>query len=145
MQRRILAKSAFATAAVALPLAAARAQSAAQSQTPMSAGLTTNMDLNLIFTSANPGHWAGVESLHVPDITVSGSTLTVRTPHPMSQPHYIVSHTVVLEGGKFLDRKTFTWTDQPVSVHTLPDGYRGQVTVTSTCNLHDFWMATITV
>jgi superoxide reductase len=63
----------------------------------------------------------------------------------MSQPHYIVSHSVVLAGGKFLDRKTFTWTDQPVSVHTLPAGYSGLVTITSTCNLHDFWVKQITV
>jgi superoxide reductase len=86
-----------------------------------------------------------VEALHVPVLTLASSTLTVKTPHPMSAPHYIVSHTVVLAGGQFLDRKTFTYTDQPVSTHTLPAGYKGKVIVTSTCNLHDFWVKTITV
>lgn len=143
MQRRHLATSALATAAATLPFAA-HAQSS-MSQSPMSAGHATDMELNVVFTAANPGHWTGVESLHVPDVTVSGGQLTVHTPHPMSEPHYIVSHTVVLEGGRFLDRKTFTWKDQPTSTHTLPSGYRGEVTVTSTCNLHDFWMKTITV
>jgi superoxide reductase len=133
MQRRQIAKSAMLSAAfaAALPIAA-RAQS-------------TDPNENVVFTEADPGHWQGVEALHVPDITVSGSTLTIKTPHPMTKPHFIVSHSVVLGGGKFLDRKTFTWHDQPVSVHTLPAGYTGPVTVTSTCNLHDFWVKTITV
>jgi superoxide reductase len=132
MQRRQLAARTLAGAAIAASL-------------PLAARAASDKAKNVVFTAADPGHWAGVEALHVPDITVSGSTLTIKTPHPMSQPHYIVSHTVVLEGGKFLDRKTFTYTDQPVSVHTLPDGYKGRVIVTSTCNLHDFWVKTITV
>lgn len=143
MQRRLLAKTAIATAAAALPLAA-RAQSA-MSQAPMSMGATAGPESNIIFTAEDPGHWAAMESLHVPDVTVSGSLLSVHTPHPMSEPHYIVSHTVVLEGGKFLDRKTFTWKDQPISTHTLPAGYSGKVTITSTCNRHDFWVKSITV
>jgi superoxide reductase len=91
------------------------------------------------------GHWAGVESLHVPIVTVADGVMTIKTPHPMSAPHYIVSHTVVLAGGQFLDRKTFAYTDQPVSTHTLPAGYKGKVMVTSTCNLHDFWVKTVSV
>jgi superoxide reductase len=129
MQRRHLALAGAAIAA-ALPLAAKAAASHEE---------------NVIFTAEDPGHWAGVEALHVPVTTVSASTLTVKTPHPMSQPHYIVSHTVVLAGGQFLDRKTFTWTDEPLSTHTLPAGYKGVVTITSTCNLHDFWVKHITV
>jgi superoxide reductase len=132
MQRRQLASRTLAGAAIAASL-------------PLTARAASDRAKNVVFTAADPGHWAGVEALHVPDITVSGSTLTIKTPHPMSQPHYIVSHTVVLEDGKFLDRKTFTYTDQPVSMHTLPDGYKGRVIVTSTCNLHDFWVKTITV
>jgi superoxide reductase len=81
----------------------------------------------------------------VPDTSVTGGVLTVTTPHPMSAPHFIVSHTVVLADGKFLDRKTFTYTDTPTSTHTLPAGYKGPVTITSTCNLHDFWVKRITV
>jgi len=100
---------------------------------------------NVVFTETQPGHWKAVEALHVPVVTVSEGKMTVRTPHPMSEPHYIVSHTVVLEGGKFLSRKTFTWKDMPVSEHALPAGYKGRVTVTSTCNQHDWWLKEVTV
>jgi superoxide reductase len=133
MQRRNIGKSILAGAAAAAVLpAAARAAMGGPAH-------------NVVFSAEDPGHWAKVESLHVPDTTVEGGVLTVKTPHPMSQPHYIVSHTVVLAGGKFLDRKTFTWTDEPVSTHALPAGYTGPVTVTSACNLHDFWVKKITV
>jgi len=132
MQRRQLAERALAGAALAAAL-------------PIAAGAASDRYKNVVFTAADPGHWAGVEALHVPEVTVTGTLLTVKTPHPMSQPHYIVSHSVVLADGTFLDRTTFTWTDQPVSTHTLPDGYTGRVIITSTCNLHDFWVKTITV
>ncbi len=95
---------------------------------------------NVIFTAREPGHWKDVEKLHVPILAIEGNTLTVTTPHPMSEAHYIVSHTVVLHGGHFLSRKTFTWKDKPVSTHTLPAGYRGKIFVTSTCNRHDWWL-----
>jgi superoxide reductase len=131
MQRRNLATAALAGAALAASLPAA-ARAAGHSE-------------NIIFTAADPGHWSGVEALHVPVLTVAEGVLTVKTPHPMSAPHYIVSHTVVLANGVFLDRKTFTPADQPVSTHPLPAGYTGPVTVTSTCNLHDFWLAKTTV
>ncbi|MDD2704081.1 MAG: desulfoferrodoxin family protein [Acidocella sp.] len=133
MQRRQLASRALAGAAIAAALPAAA-----------SAAEKKHYE-NIIFTTDNPGHWANVVSLHVPDVTVDGSTLTIKTPHPMSEAHYIVSHTVVLEDGKFLDRKTFTPADQPVSTHTLPTGYKGRVLVTSTCNLHDFWVKPVTI
>jgi superoxide reductase len=100
---------------------------------------------NVIFTQTEPGHWESVEKLHVPIVTIKDRSMTVRTPHPMSEPHYIVSHTVVLADGKFLSRKTFTWKDEPVSEHTLPADYKGRVTVTSTCNLHDWWLKEVTV
>jgi superoxide reductase len=133
MNRRHAATSALSAAAASLILpAAARAQS-------------MHHEKNVVFTADDPGHWAGVEALHIPVTTVTNGVLTVKTPHPMTAPHFIVSHTVVLAGGKFLDRKTFTYTDQPISTHTLPAGYTGKVIVTSTCNLHDFWVKTISV
>lgn len=100
---------------------------------------------NVVFDAENPGHWTAVESLHVPDTEVKDGKLHIHNPHPMSEAHYIVSHTVVLKEGKFLDRKTFNWKDKPTSVHTLPEGYKGLVRVTSTCNLHDFWVKEIHV
>jgi superoxide reductase len=95
---------------------------------------------NVIFTEQSPGHWKGKEKLHAPIVEVKGDVLTVTTPHPMSEAHFIVSHSVVLQGGKPLSRKTFTWKDAPISTHTLPPGYKGKIIVTSTCNQHDWWM-----
>jgi superoxide reductase len=132
MQRRNIGKTVLAAAAGAAML-------------PAMAEAAMDAERNVIFTAEDPGHWAKVQELHVPIVTASGGTLTVKTPHPMSEPHYIVSHSVVLANGKFLDRKTFSYTDVPVSTHTLPAGYTGPVTVTSTCNLHDFWVKKIEV
>ena len=130
--RRDLAKLAFtgAAAMAVLPIAAARAADA---------------NTNVIFTKEDPGHWAGKEATHVPQVTVNGSMLMVKTPHPQSDAHFIVSHSVVLDGGKYLDRKVFTPKDAPESMYTLPAGYKGKVIVSSTCNLHDWWVNTITV
>ncbi len=128
----------FAKAAILGAVAGAALPAAARAATPVP-------NENLIFTHADPGHWAGKEDTHTPTTAVAGGMLTVTTPHPMSEEHYIVSHTVVLDGGKYLGRAVFTPKGQPVSTHALPAGYKGKVTVTSTCNLHDFWTATITV
>jgi len=108
-------------------------------------GETANTWTNVLFTEDNPGHWKGKEQTHVPVVEIAAGKLTVRTPHGMSEAHFIVSHTVVLADGTFVDRKTFSWKDQPVSEHTLPAGYKGSVTVTSTCNLHDTWLKSIKV
>ena len=133
VSRRDLAKSAVLGAAmVAVMPIAARAESA-------------NPEENILFTEDNAGHWDKVKALHIPVVTIADGKLTVKTPHPQSEAHYIVSHTVVLADGKFLDRKTFTYKDQPVSEHMLPAGYSGKVTVTSTCNQHDWWVKSASV
>jgi superoxide reductase len=132
LRRRDFASSALLGAAALAVPAAARAAGVSSFQ-------------NVVFTKDDPGHWTGKEGAHVPVATVSGDVLTVRTPHPMSDAHFIVSHTVVIDGGKYLDRTTFTSKDQPVSTHMLPAGYKGSITATSACNLHDLWAATITV
>jgi superoxide reductase len=131
MQRRNIAKSVLAGASFAV--------------LPVVAKADADPNANVVFTKEDPGHWGGVSELHIPVVTVSGSTMTIKTPHPMSEAHYIVSHTVVLADGKFLDRKTFNFKDKPVSTHALPAGYSGPVIITSTCNLHDFWVKTVSV
>ena len=133
MQRREFAKSAMLGVVAAAAPVASRAESAGPYK-------------NVVFTAADPGHWSSeIEKLHVPNTTVANGKLTVKTPHPMSEAHYIVSHTVVLGDGTFLSRKTFTYKDEPVSEHVLPAGYTGKVTVTSTCNQHDWWAKSISV
>ena len=133
LRRRDLARTVLfgAAAVVVLPAAASAA--------------APSPEENIVFSKEHPGAWAGKEGTHVPVAKVDAGMLTVTTPHVMTDAHYIVSHTVVLEDGKFLGRKTFTPKDMPMSTHALPAGYKGKVTVTSTCNQHDFWTASITV
>ena len=133
MKRRDLVMSAL-TGTAATATLARRAEAAAP-----------NAWTNVVFTENDLGHWKGMQERHVPVVQVNGDKITVRTPHPMSEPHYIVSHTVVLANGTFVSRKTFNWKDQPVSEHSLPAGYKGGVTVTSACNLHDLWLKTVKV
>ncbi len=136
MQRRHFVRNALAGAVSA----------AAVASVPGTAQAASDMGLtNIVFTEDDPGHFAKVAKLHVPEVHVEGGMLKVHTPHPMSEAHYIVSHTVVLEGGKFLSRTTFNWKDKPTSEHKLPEGYKGKVMVTSTCNLHDWWLKEVSV
>ncbi|WP_146748576.1 desulfoferrodoxin family protein [Thiomonas sp. X19] len=134
MQRRQFVATSLATAAAAVTLP----------RVTQAAELGTSLE-NVVFTAADPGHWKAVEIPHVPILEVKGDMLHVQTPHPMTKPHFIVSHTVVLGDGTFLSRKTFDWHDQSVSVHKLPAGYKGKLRVTSTCNLHDLWLKDMTI
>ncbi len=136
MERRRFVHAALTAGAAAA--AGAALPSAADAAAP-------SMLTNIVFTEADPGHYAKVEALHVPQVEVGAGMLKVTTPHPMSEAHYIVSHTVVLEDGTFVGRRTFTWHDRPVSEHRLPAGYKGKVSVTSTCNLHDWWLTSVSV
>ena len=133
MQRRGFAKSALlsVTMAAAAPVLGRTA--------------AADPNQNVVFTENDPGHWANVAAKHVPEASFMNGTLTVKTPHPQSEAHYIVSHTVILEDGTFVGRKTFSYKEEPTSDHKLPAGYHGKVTVTSTCNLHDYWAKTISV
>lgn len=95
---------------------------------------------NIVYTAENPGKWDGKQGSHAPQVTITGSTVTAATKHPMSSAHYIVRHTLVLEDGTYVGAKTFTPTDTPESSYELPAGYKGKIYVTSFCNLHDFWL-----
>jgi len=132
MHRRVFAKSALLAATMAAATPAAAARRAARFP-------------NVLFSESDPGHWVDWVSLHVPETKVEAGKLTIRTPHPQSDEHYIVSHAVVLASGEFLDRITFSANDAPVSEHALPTGYSGALTIISTCNRHDTWVKTITV
>ena len=100
----------------------------------------------LIYTKEAPGRWAGKEGAHVPKVTVEGRKIKVVTPHPMTEKHFIVKHTLVSPEGKFIGEKTFANTDPKAeSVYELPEGFKGTLWATSFCNLHDLWLAEFTV
>lgn len=135
MRRRDFTSSALISAALAMVV-----------PTVTDAADSNGADQNVLFSEDAPGHWgAQVATKHVPQVSVSADTVSIKTPHPQSEEHYIVSHTVVLAGGRFLSRRTFSYKEAPASEHQLPDGYTGLVTVTSTCNRHDVWTKTVTV
>lgn len=126
---------------VFLKSAAAAASVLAISSAPLAFATGNAEYINIVFTKANPGRWAGKEGLHVPQVTVTGSKVMVVTPHPMSDQHFIVRHTLVLGDGTYAGETTFTHADKPESSFELPAGYKGKIFVTSFCNLHDFWLA----
>jgi len=96
----------------------------------------------IVYTKTNPGKWREKAGSHVPKISVAGSKVTITTPHPMTQEHYIVRHTLVLEDGSVAGAKTFNplQDKKAVSTFELPAGYKSKFYATSFCNLHDFWM-----
>lgn len=96
----------------------------------------------IIYTKSNPGKWSKKVSSHLPQISVAGSKVTITTAHPMSQEHYIVRHTLVLEDGTVVGAKTFNplQDKKAVSTFKLPAGYKSKLYATSFCNLHDLWV-----
>jgi superoxide reductase len=77
---------------------------------------------------------------------VEGRNVKVVTPHPMTQKHFIVKHTLVTPEGKFIGEKTFENTDPAAeSAYEVPEGFKGTLWATSFCNLHDLWLTEFTV
>ena len=101
------------------------------------------MDKGIIYDETQLGMWKGKEGLHVPIIDTKGMEVEVTTPHPMSEPHYIVRHTIVAEDGEVVHAKTFNWKDMPVSKATLKK--KGKYVATSFCNKHDMWVKEFTL
>jgi superoxide reductase len=94
-----------------------------------------------IYTKEAPGRWAGKEGAHAPRVTVEGRKVKVVTPHPMTQKHFIVKHTLVTAEGKFIGERIFENTDPAAeSSYALPEGLKGTLWATSFCNLHDLWV-----
>ncbi len=95
----------------------------------------------IVYTKDNPGKWEKKVGSHLPSITVEGSKVTLNTKHPMSEKHYIVRHTLVLEDGTVVGSQTFyPDMEKAISSYDLPAGYKGKIYGTSFCNLHDFWV-----
>ncbi|MDH3327788.1 MAG: desulfoferrodoxin family protein [Desulfobulbaceae bacterium] len=94
----------------------------------------------IIYTKDNPGQWEAKVGSHAPEVKVEGAKVMIKTNHPVSDAHFIVRHTLVLEDGTVAGTTTFTPKDTPESSYDLPAGYKGKIYATSFCNLHDFWL-----
>lgn len=119
---------------------AATASVVAFAATPLAFAAGNTDYTNIIYTTDNPGKWKGKAAIHVPQVTVTGTKVDLVTTHPMSEAHFIVRHTLILEDGTYLGAATFTAEDKPESSYELPAGYNGKIYATSFCNLHDFWL-----
>ncbi len=110
------------------------------------ASASTPAYTNIIYTAANPGKWGKKVGSHLPSITIEGSKVTLFTKHALTEKHFIVRHTLVLEDGTVVGAKVFKGTDKEArSSYELPAGYKGKFYGTSFCNLHDFWVNEATV
>lgn len=99
----------------------------------------------IIYTKDNQGKWEGKAGSHAPEVTVAGGKVAIKTNHPISEAHFIVRHSLVLEDGTVVGATTFTPKDTPESSYELPGGYKGKIYATSFCNLHDFWLTEVAV
>ncbi len=99
----------------------------------------------IVYTEQQQGQWKGKAGSHAPKVTVTDGKVSVVTEHPMTEPHFIVRHTVVLADGKVIGGKTFSHTDKPESSFDLPAEYKGKACATSFCNMHDLWVTEFTV
>ena len=109
------------------------------------AGEATVCHAGIVYTEQQQGQWEGKAGSHAPQVTVENGKVSVVTVHPMTEPHFIVRHTVVLADGTVVGAKTFSHTDKPESSVDLPTGYKGKVCATSFCNKHDLWVTEFTV
>ena len=105
---------------------------------------------NIIYTKDHQGVWKGKSGSHLPRLAAERAggklKLTVATKHGMSEPHYIVRHTVVDGGGEVLGAKTFSWKYKPVSTYEvdLPAGGKSQsLFVMSYCSKNDLWLVQV--
>jgi len=99
----------------------------------------------IVYSREHPGKWGTKVESHVPLVTVEGRKVTVTTAHPMSQDHYIVRHTLVLENGTVAGEKTYfpAQDSKAAATFEIPSGYKGKCSATSFCNLHDLWVTEI--
>ena len=95
----------------------------------------------VIYTKDNPGKWSEKAGGHLPKVTAEGRRVTILTPHPMTEKHFIVRHTLVAPDGTVLGERTFTPADSKAeSSFEVPAAQTGILYATSFCNLHDFWL-----
>ncbi|MCK5720821.1 MAG: hypothetical protein KAH84_12855 [Thiomargarita sp.] len=100
----------------------------------------------IVYTEANPGKWAKKVGGHLPQVQVVDNKVSITTNHSMSEAHYIVRHTLVMEDGTVIGEKTFSPGDEnAISNFDLPEGHSSKLYATSFCNKHDLWMAEFSV
>jgi len=107
---------------------------------------TSSMAGGIYYTMESPGRWSKKVGGHLPNITISksslGTSIEVVTPHGMSgYEHYIIKHVVLNDKFEFIDEKMFDPLKDktPISQFSL-GSYSGRIHVLSACNKHDTWL-----
>ena len=105
------------------------------------ANLKNNLSKGILYSSKNQGRWQGKDSSHAPIISVNKNTVTVETHHGMTESHYIVKHTLLLDSGEVIGETVFSPKDErATSIFELKEVPKN-LTATSFCNLHDMWIS----
>ncbi len=137
-RRQFLSSAAAVAAAGQVPLALAKSPTKMES--------LIELLPNVIHTANDPGRWKKKAGSHLPDVSLEGSSLTVKTHHGMSRKHYIVRHLLVLDDGSVLGSKTYASDDKPEMTITLPENVGGRtVLALSFCNRHDLWASSYAI
>ena len=102
-----------------------------------------SLPAGLIYTSSNQGKWAGKAKSHAPVVMVAGDTYKVVTNHPMTEPHFIVRHTLVAADGEIVGEKTFTANDAKAASEFKVAAGKKVLYASSFCNKHDFWVTEV--
>lgn len=106
----------------------------------------SSMAGGVYYTRESAGRWSKKVGGHLPNITISKSsldkTIEVVTSHGMSgYEHYIIKHVVLNDKFEFIAEKMFDPLKDkaPISQFSL-GSYSGRIHVLSVCNKHDTWL-----
>jgi len=105
--------------------------------------LVAKLEKDGIFTSTDPGPWAGKDKSHVPQVTFPAGSGSVElyTAHPMSPEHFITAHYVKDQDGNLIAFTAYKGTDgEARATLPLPPGTTS-ITAYSHCNIHGDWSA----
>eukprot|EP00656_Telonema_subtile_P054755 TRINITY_DN8259_c0_g1_i2.p1 TRINITY_DN8259_c0_g1~~TRINITY_DN8259_c0_g1_i2.p1 ORF type:complete len:152 (+),score=34.79 TRINITY_DN8259_c0_g1_i2:136-591(+) len=91
-----------------------------------------------IYTSEDPGPWAGKERKHVPTVEYHDHHLYIHVPHPATEAHHITHIWAETDSGEVFTAHKFTHADEPRWVGGVPSKIT-HVHVFAKCNDHGLW------
>jgi superoxide reductase len=97
-----------------------------------------------IYTAENPGEWNEKKEKHIPSITVSENSISVKVgieTHPMEATHYI-EWIGVFQNGVEIHHKDLQPDESPEMVFENITDF-SNLTVREKCNLHGVWEAKV--
>ncbi|MEM7679032.1 MAG: desulfoferrodoxin family protein [Myxococcota bacterium] len=119
---------------------------------PTGEAVNTNWELRAaalratgLYTSIDPGIWAGKELSHTPALSIdaSGTVATVEVPHEMDseEPHWITAIWIEDQNGVVVGMRELGPNDVAARVQFPVRAGTTLLTAYAHCNLHDTWMS----